>query len=138
MRACGAPRRSRRGRASAGARRRTCPDAEAGQLSPGDHQRLLHRVLGQADVAENAACDPVQHVPARAGQDGERLPVAALGLLDEIAIHSLRPVGGAHRVRRPSLQSAHHSSVFNLRWDASKAGSSPAPGGPRAHSMCRR
>jgi hypothetical protein len=119
MRACGAPRRSRRGRASAGARRRTCPDAEAGQLSPGDHQRLLHRVLGQADVAEDAACDPEQLVPARAGQDRERLPVAALGLLDEIAVHSLRPLAGAHRVRRPSLQSAHPPAVFDIRWDAS-------------------
>ena len=89
--------------------------AEAGQLAPGDHQRLLHSVLGEADVAENAASNPVQHVPTRASQDGECLLVAALGLLDEIAIHSLRPFGGAHRVRRPSLQSGHRPGVFKLR-----------------------
>ena len=92
--------------------------AEAGQLAPGDHQRLLHCILGQADVTEDAARDPEERVAPRARQDGECLPVAALGLLDEVAIHSLSPRGGAHRVRRPSLQSAHQSAVFNLRWDA--------------------
>src|SRR5919109_1495934 len=65
--------------------------AEAAQLTPGDHQRLLHGILGQADVAEDAACDAKERVPAGSGQDSERLPVASLGLLDEIAIHSLRP-----------------------------------------------
>ena len=85
--------------------------AEAGQLAPGDHQRLLHRVLGEADVTEDAARDPEQRVPARARQDGEGLPVAALGLLDEIAVH-LRPLGGAHRVRRPSLLSQPEAAVF--------------------------
>ena len=53
--------------------------AEAGQLAPGDHQRLLHRVLGEVDVAEDAARDPEEQVPTRAGQDGERLPVARAG-----------------------------------------------------------
>ena len=53
--------------------------AESGQLAPGDHQRLLHRILGKADVTEDAARDPEQPVPARASQDGVRLPVTALG-----------------------------------------------------------
>src|SRR5919106_1085158 len=65
--------------------------AEAAQLTPGDHQRLLHGILGQADVAEDAACDAEERVPAGSGHDSERLLVASLGLLDEIAIHSLRP-----------------------------------------------
>ena len=69
--------------------------AEAGQLAPGDHQRLLHRILGQADVTEDAARDPEERVAPRACQDGECLPVTALGLLDEVAIHSLRPLHGA-------------------------------------------
>ena len=62
--------------------------AESGQLTPGDHERLLHRILGQADVAEDATRDAEQVVPACASQDGECLPVPALGLFDEIALHS--------------------------------------------------
>jgi hypothetical protein len=65
--------------------------AEATQLAPGDHQRLLHGILGQADIAEDAARDAIERVAAGTGQDGERLLVSTLGLLDEIAIHSLRP-----------------------------------------------
>ncbi len=82
---------------------------EAGQVAPGDHHRLLHRVLGQADDTENAARDLEEPRPRAWGQDGERLPVPTLGLLDEVAIHSLRPQSGAHRVRRPSLHLAGSS-----------------------------
>ncbi len=123
--------------------------AEAGQLAPGDHQRLLHRVLGEADVAEDAARDPEEQVAPRPGQDGERLPVPALGLLHEVAIHSLRPLGGAHRVRRPSLQSDHLSRVFKLRFRPHAARTTRAPGPghaparsrgphPGGRSRCRR
>jgi hypothetical protein len=75
--------------------------AEAGQFAPGDHQRLLHRVLGQVDVAEDASRDPEERVAPRACQDRERLLVAALGQLDEIPLHlrplTVAPVGCAVR-----------------------------------------
>jgi hypothetical protein len=61
--------------------------AEARQLTPGDHERLLHRILGQADIAEDSLADRKEPVCTRANQDAEGLPVAAPSLLDEIAIH---------------------------------------------------
>ena len=61
--------------------------AEPRQLTPGDHQRLLHGVLGPVDVPEDALGDGVEPIAPRPGQDGECLPVPALGELDEIAVH---------------------------------------------------
>src|SRR5206468_10224327 len=61
--------------------------AEAGQLAPGDHQCLLHRILGPVDVAEDSLSNREEPVRAGACQDAKGLPVAQLGLLDEIAIH---------------------------------------------------
>src|SRR4051794_16804352 len=61
--------------------------AETGQLAPGDHQCLLHRILGPVDVSEDSLTDREEPVGAGADQDAEGLPVALLGLLDEIAIH---------------------------------------------------
>ncbi len=72
--------------------------AERPQVTPGDHQRVLEGILGPVDVAEDPLCDREQPVGARTDQVDIRLPVAALGRLDEIAIHrrpSWRPIGGA-------------------------------------------
>ena len=72
--------------------------AETGQLAPGDHQRLLHGILGPSDVPEDPLGDRHEPVTVRPGQDGEGLPVTALGLLDEVAIQAtvlLAPIGDA-------------------------------------------
>jgi len=63
--------------------------AETGQLTPGDHQRLLHGILGPSDVSEDPLGDRHEPVAVRSGQDGECLPVAALGLLHEIALQPI-------------------------------------------------
>src|SRR5262249_31318897 len=81
--------------------------AEAGQLAPGDHQRLLHPLLGYVRVAEDAARNPEEQVAPGAGKDGERLPVPSLRLLDEIPIHSsalsVVPHGCAVRAYRVTI-----------------------------------
>jgi hypothetical protein len=61
--------------------------AEAGQLTPGDHQSLLHRILGPVDIAEDPLGDREEPVSAGLRQAAKGLPVAPLGQLDEIAIH---------------------------------------------------
>ena len=69
--------------------------AEPRQLTPGDHQRLLHGVLGSVDVAEDPLGDREQPVASRAGQDGEGVSITSLRLLHEIAIHPSDPSDGA-------------------------------------------
>ncbi len=68
-----------------------CRIAESGQVAPGDHQRVLNGILGSVDVAEDPLGDCEEPVATRTNQVGVCLPVAALGRLDEIAIHRLRP-----------------------------------------------
>jgi hypothetical protein len=63
--------------------------AEAGQLTPGDHQRLLYGILGPSDVPEDPLSDGHEPVAVRPGQDSERLPVPPLRLLDEVAIQPI-------------------------------------------------
>ena len=70
--------------------------AQAGQLPPGDDERLLHGVVGQVDLAEDPSRDAEQPVTVRANEDGEGIPVAVLGLLDEVAIHP------GHHAARPT------------------------------------
>ena len=78
--------------------------AEPRQLAPGDHQRLLQRILGPIDVPEDPLCEREEPVAIRPGQDGERLPVTVLRLLHEVAIHLHRPsgtpIGGAYQQYR--------------------------------------
>ena len=69
--------------------------AEPRQLTPGDHQRLLHGILGSADIPEDPPGDRVQPIAERAGQDRECLSVTSLCLLHEIAIHPSDPSDGA-------------------------------------------
>ena len=88
--------------------------AETGQLTPGDHQRLLHGILGPSDVPEDPLGDRHQPVTMRPGQDGECLPVPALGLLDEVAIQPI-VLRGAHQGRLPTLLSRARCPAFNLR-----------------------
>jgi hypothetical protein len=61
--------------------------AEPRQLTPGDHQRLLHGILGSAEVAEDPLRERNEPVAVRTGQHRERLPVPTTRLLNEVAIH---------------------------------------------------
>ena len=67
--------------------------AEAGQVTPGDHQRVLHGILGPVDVAEDPLRDRVEPVATRADQVGVCLPVPASCGLHEITIHRVAPRG---------------------------------------------
>ena len=60
--------------------------AQARELSPADDQGLLYGVLCASDITEDPLRDRHEPVGLRSGQDGEGIPVAALGLLDEIAL----------------------------------------------------
>ena len=65
--------------------------AEAPQVAPGDHQRVLQGVLGPIDVAEDPLGDREEPAEARADQVDVRLPITALCRLDEISIHREGP-----------------------------------------------
>ena len=67
--------------------------AEARQLTPRDHQRLLHGILGPSDISQDPTGDRHEPIATRADQDGKRLPIPALRLLDEVAIQSIVPPG---------------------------------------------
>ena len=66
--------------------------AEVGQVTPGDHQRVLHGILGPIDVAEDPVGDREQPVAARADQVDECRLVAPLRSFDELAVHGHPPV----------------------------------------------
>src|SRR6478735_1833196 len=97
--------------------------AEPGQVAPGDHQRVLHGVLGPIDVAEDPVGDREEPVATDADQVGIRLPITAASRLDEIPIHLVvprwRPSGAPSEhlwEGRPCLR-----SIFAGRLPGSKA-----------------
>ena len=71
--------------------------AEARQVTPGDHQRVLQGILGPVDIPEDPMRDREEPAAAEADQVDERRLIASLCRLDEIAIHRLsrgwRPSG---------------------------------------------
>ena len=72
--------------------------AEALQVTPGDHQRILDGILGPIDVAEESMSDREELVDSRPDQVDKRLPTSASSRLDEISIHCeplVAPGGGA-------------------------------------------
>ena len=75
--------------------------AEARQITPGDHQRVLQSILGPSDVPEDPVGDREEPVAAQSHQVDECDLVTALRRLDEIEIHAhhrgLTPVGGVVR-----------------------------------------
>jgi hypothetical protein len=62
--------------------------AEARQFTPGDLQRVLRRILGSIDVAEDSLREPIELVTAGTSQVGKCLPVTLLRPNHEVAIHS--------------------------------------------------
>ena len=89
--------------------------AETGQLTPGDHQRLLYGVLGPSDIPKDPLGDRHEPVAMRPGQDGKGLPVATLRLLNEIAIQQIA-LRGVRRGRLPTLLSGGACRAFDLRF----------------------
>lgn len=72
--------------------------AEATQVTPGDHQRILQGILGPIDVAKDPLSDREEVVDPRADQVDIRVPIAPSCRLDEISIHReflAAPGGGA-------------------------------------------
>ena len=65
--------------------------AEAPQVTPGDHQRILEGILGPVDIAEDPLRNREETVDAPADQVGEGLLVPVACRLDEIAIHCIVP-----------------------------------------------
>ncbi len=65
------------------------------QPAPGKDEGVLQRVLGEARVAQDPMSDRVERITDLVHQDGERLPIASPGLLDEVSIHLDPPVAAA-------------------------------------------
>jgi len=61
--------------------------AEARQVTPGDHQRVLQGILGPVDVVKDPSCDREQAIDARAHQVHEGDLIATLRRHHELSIH---------------------------------------------------
>jgi hypothetical protein len=125
---------------------------EPGQLLPGDHQRLLHGVLGPIDVAQDPVGNRVEAVGVNPDQDAEGLPVTVLRLLHEVAIH--RPSdgtqpGGAFRqyraedgvrrsIARPDATAEFGSSAFDGHSASSRSRRRGASRGQSGNSTVSR
>ena len=57
---------------------------QLGEPAPGQDEGVLQRVLGETRVAQDPMGDCIERVTDLVHQDGERLPVARAGLLDEV------------------------------------------------------
>ncbi|HEY8636499.1 MAG TPA: hypothetical protein VIL81_04470 [Candidatus Limnocylindrales bacterium] len=75
---------------------------------------MKHGILGPSDIPEDPLGDRHEPVTMCPGQDGECLPVAALGLLDEITIQPII-LRGVHRGRLPTVLSRGGVLAFDLQ-----------------------
>ena len=97
--------------------------AEARQVTPGDHQRVLQRILGPVDVTKDPMRDREEAVAVQPNQVDERLLVAVLGRFDEIPIHPTVRVGAPIGSARPTLsvgrceRSLDFRGAYHLRMD---------------------
>jgi hypothetical protein len=67
------------------------PFAEARQVTPGDHQRILQGILGPVDVPEDPVGEGEEPIAAGTNQVDERRLVASLRRLDEVAVLAAPP-----------------------------------------------
>ena len=65
--------------------------AQAGEVPPDGHQRLLDRVVGAIAVADDAVGDRVQAVGGIGSQERVGIPVTVLCSLDHESVHSPVP-----------------------------------------------
>jgi hypothetical protein len=72
---------------------------ERGKLLPRVDQRLLHRILRLVRAAQDQSRDGVEAVDGGLHEDFERLEVAALRRLDEVALHPFPPGTRAETTR---------------------------------------
>ena len=61
---------------------------ELWQVAPDAQQRLLRRVLGEVEVAQDPARNRQEPIRIPAGKDGVRLLVTALSSRHEFGVHS--------------------------------------------------
>ena len=71
--------------------------AELREVAPDGEQRLLRRVLGEIEVAQNSVRDRVEPIPDGNGKAREGLFVAALRSSHEIGIHASPLPAGSHQ-----------------------------------------
>jgi hypothetical protein len=112
--------------------------AEASQVTPGDHQRLLKGILGSVDIAQDPVRQHEESVDPRAHQVDECRLIAVLGRFHEVAVHipiPRAPVGDAVRHHWPVPLSLR--SIFNPPWPVGypRAGRVPAAGGVEGSRM---
>jgi hypothetical protein len=65
--------------------------AEAPQVAPGDHQRILKGILGPVDVSQDPMGDREEAVHPGPDEVDVRLPVTVPCRFDEVAIHQVLP-----------------------------------------------
>ena len=88
--------------------------AELRKIPPDGQQRLLRRVLGEVEVAQNSMRDRMEPIAHGHGEAREGLLVAVLRANHEIGIHasSARPATRSRLLTRYGRQETHPDSIF--------------------------
>ena len=89
--------------------------AEAPQVTPGDHQRVLEGILGPIDIAKDPLRDREEPVCPSTDQVDVRFPIPAPCRLDEVAIHGSHLLSAALDERLSNLLVDVALSPFILR-----------------------